>query len=274
MVAVGVDLGGVGPTATAVVESGRVHLGLAGSGSWLATVEEWAIPVCGSVIATELVGRVIATRSPGVARGSCLAAGSIYITLGLIPVLIGLLGASLMPGLAESEQIIPALAQELLPPFVYVVFAGSLISAILSTVDSTLLIASGLLSHNVVAPMLGTSDEARKVLLARGGVVLLGIIAYLLAVRADGVLALVEQASAFGSAGALVTVVFALFTPLGGPKTAMATLLVGVVSYLVASYGGFAYPFLLSLGSALGTYLLGSAIERGQPIGTTAPGHT
>ncbi|MFW6200390.1 MAG: hypothetical protein ACOC8K_07455, partial [Gemmatimonadota bacterium] len=32
----------------------------------------------------------------------------------------------------------------------------------------------------------------------------------------------------------------------------------GMVSYLVASYGGFAYPFLLSLALSLATYLAGS----------------
>ena len=268
LVAVSLHLGGAGATAAAIVDSGRIHLQLVGSGSgaggvggagaWLATLEEWAIPICGSVVATELVGRVIATKSPEVARNSSLLAGGLYIVLGLIPVTIGLLGVSVMPGLSESEQIIPAVAQELLPTALFAIFAGSLISAILSTVDSTLLIASGLLSHNVIVPLTGTTDERRKVLLARGGVVVFGIFAYILALRAEGVLALVEQASAFGSAGALVTVSFALFTPLGGTRTALATLGVGMVSYLVASYGGFAYPFLLSLALSLATYLAGS----------------
>lgn len=273
MIAVGVDLGGLGATATAIVDSGRIHLEASASGPLLATLEEWAIPVCGSVVATELVGRIIATKSPAVARNSSLLAGGLYITLGLIPVLIGLVGAALVPGLDEPEQIIPVLAQQLLHPVLFAVLAGSLISAILSTVDSTLLIASGLLSHNLIVPVFGLTDEGRKVRVARAGVIAFGVIAFVLALRAEGVFALVEQASAFGSAGSLVTVAFALFTPFGGARTAMATLLIGMVSYFMASFGGFAYPFLFSLASALGTYVIGSAGSwmlqgRGAPAAT------
>ncbi|MFP3948540.1 MAG: sodium:solute symporter family protein [Longimicrobiales bacterium] len=177
LVAVSVHLGGAGPTAAVIVDSGRIHLGVVGSGaggaggagSIMATLEEWAIPICGSVVATELVGRVIATKSPEVARGSSLLAGGLYIVVGLVPVTIGLLGVSVVPGLTEAEQVIPVVARELLPTALFALFAGSLISAILSTVDSTLLIASGLLSHNVIVPLTGTTEAGRKVFLARGG---------------------------------------------------------------------------------------------------------
>jgi len=76
-----------------------------------------------------------------------------------------------------------------------------------------------------------------------------------------GVFDLVEQASAFGSAGIIVTITFGLFTRRGGPVTAMATLVVGAVGYLVATYAGFEYPFVLSLVLALGTYLIGGVSE-------------
>jgi hypothetical protein len=129
-------------------------------------------------------------------------------------------------------------------------------------VDSTLLVSAGILSHNLLIPILGVRDERAKVRIARAGVVLFGCIAYALALRAEGVFALVEQASSLGSAGVLVTVCFALFSSLGGPSTAAATLASGVVSYLVAVVAGFPYPFLLSLASALGVYVVGATVER------------
>jgi Na+/proline symporter len=225
---------------------------------WLDLAEEWAIPVCGSIIATELVSRVIATRSPAVARGSALLAGAMYLVIGSIPLAIGLVGRHLVPGLGDAEQVVPAVAQQMLPTALFVVFAGGLLSAILSTVDSTLLVAAGLLSHNLVVPGLRVTSDVVKVRIARGGVVLFGLVAYVLAVRAEGVFALVEQASAFGSSGVLVVVVFALFTRLGGARTAAATLLVGLAVYLGATYGEARAPFLLSLGASLATYLAGT----------------
>ena len=255
------QLGGLGAAADAVATSGRVHLTSVGEGSVLDAVEAWAIPVFGSLVTTEVVGRVIAARSPAVARNSSFAAGALYISIGMIPVLLGLVGPRIVPEINDPEQIVAALALRTLSTIGYALFAGALISAILSTVDSTLLVSAGILSHNLIVPVLKVTDERRKVRLARWGVIAFGVVAYLLARRAEGVFDLVEQASAFGSAGIIVTITFGLFTRRGGPVTAMATLVVGAVGYLVATYAGFEYPFVLSLVLALGTYLTGGVSE-------------
>ena len=229
--------------------------------SALGAIEAWAIPVCGSVVAAELVSRVVATPSPRVAQRSAFGAAGLYLLFGCIPLFIGLVGATIVPNVADAEQIVPVVAREVLPALGYAIFAGALISAILSTVDSTLLVASGLLSHNLVVPIARVADERKKVVIARAGVMVFGVVAYVLALHAEGVFALVEQASAFGSAGALVTITFGLFTSLGGPKTAIATLVGGIVAYLGALAAGLALPFLTSLGVALATYGIGAALE-------------
>ena len=241
--------------------SSRVHFAPPHEGGWLDVAEAWAIPVFGSVIATELIGRIVGARSEKVARRSAIMAGALYISIGLLPVMMALIGAPLVPDLADSEQLLPALAQRLLPGVLYAIFAGGLISAILSTVDSTLLVASGLLSHNLIVPLFGVVDEAKKVRIARLGVLSFGLIAYFLALNASGVFELVEAASALGSAGALVAVTFGLFTSWGGPRTAMCTLLAGLLVYLAGAYGGSNYPFLASLLASLVVYLTGSVIE-------------
>ena len=259
-IAVVMHAGGAGTLADVVTDPGRVHVMPQGE-SMLTLLERWAIPVGGSVIATELVGRIIAAKSPTVAQRSSYLAGTLYIAVGLIPVLIGLLGPRIAPGLMDEEQLLPFIARDILPVGFYAIFAGALIAAILSTVDSTLLVSSALLSHNLIVPLAGVTSERGKVLVARAGVVSFGIIAYVLAVRAEGVFELVEQASAFGSAGTLVTVTFGLFTNRGGPRTAIATLATGMVVYAAASVAGAETPFLISLGASLACYLVGSAVE-------------
>ena len=253
-------VGGVGAMTELVTDPARLHL--RPSGSWLEVAEAWAIPVCGSLITTEIVGRIVGARSSHVAQRSSLMAGGLYILIGSMPVMLGLVGARLVTNLADPEQLLPALAQQLLPGVLYAVFAGGLISAILSTVDSTLLVASGIMSHNLLVPTLRITDEAVKVKIARFGVMAFGVIAYILAVNATGVFALVEQASAFGSAGTLVAVCFGLFTTFGGPRAAAATLIVGVLAYLGSVSAGASYPFLLSLAAALLTYVLVALAER------------
>ncbi|CAG1770545.1 partial Sodium/glucose cotransporter, partial [uncultured bacterium] len=90
------------------VEPERLRLINTAQSPWL-TLEAWAIPICGSVVAQELVARVLATRSPTVARRSALAGGGLYIGVGLIPVFIGLIGVGLLPNLDHPEQILPRL---------------------------------------------------------------------------------------------------------------------------------------------------------------------
>jgi Na+/proline symporter len=255
------QLGGPDGAMTAAVDSGRIHLSGAGGAPPLELIEAWAIPVCGSLLATELVSRVIAARSGDVARRSALLAGGVYLAVGIIPVVVGVVGVALAPHLSDPEQLMPTLARELLPTVGYAVFAGGLISAILSTVDTTLLVSAGLLSHNVLIPLFRVRAERLKVLLARAGVVTFGLVAFALALQAEGVFALVEQASAFGSAGSLITITFGLFTRLGGARTALATLVAGMTGYLGARALEAPYPFLTSLALALGTYVVGAMVE-------------
>jgi Na+/proline symporter len=225
--------------------------------SSFALIEEWAIPICGSVVAAELVSRVISARTPQIAQRSSLFAGVGYLLLGLIPVAVGLAGAVIMPGLEHPEQILPLVAQKYLPGALYIIVAGALISAILSTVDTTLLVCSSLVSHNIIVAANPGLSEKAKVRIARSGVAFFGILAYFIALRAEGVFALVEEASSFGSSGIFIVVTLGLFTRWGGPSAAVASLLTGVAAWILGEHVvALEFPYLTSLVSALAAYAL------------------
>jgi len=244
--------------------------------SIFATAESWAIPIVGSLFAQELVSRTLASRSESVARNSCFAAGGIYLAVGSIPVLLGLAGPALVPGLEHGEQILPRIAQQYLPTGLYIVFAGALVSAILSTVDSSLLAASALTSHNLVVPMMKSPSDKFRLRSARVLVIVFGILAYAMAMSAEGVYALVEEASAFGSSGLFAVIVFGMWSKRGGPITASATLLAGVASYVAFGYilPRFGYespfPYLISLAASVVVYLGFMNFER-RPIDASNP---
>ena len=172
------------------------------------------MPVCGSLLAVEMLSRILGCRSAETARTATLTGAAIYIVVGSIPVVLGLAGPKLAPGLEEPEQLVSVLARENLSTFVYVMFAGALISAILSTVDSCLLAASSLVSHNLVVPLRPALTDRQKILTARIGVAAFGVLAYVIALYAGGIYELVATASAFGSAGIFVVGLFGLFSRL------------------------------------------------------------
>lgn len=231
--------------------------------SLLERAEAWAIPLCGSVLAQEQVARVLAARSGGIARGGAFAAGGLYLAIGVIPVGLALVGLRLLPGLEDPEQILPRLALEHFPAWLYVVFVGALISAILSTVDSALLAAASLVAHNLILPLRSEASEQTKLRIARAAVLAFGVVAYGLARNADGVYALIEAASAFASAGVLVSACFGLFTSFGGPRSAGASLVSGALVWTIAERGDLlAAPYLASLAVATIAYVSVAVFER------------
>lgn len=258
-------LGGI-EAAVAAVEPRKLsfipHDQEPGALTLLSIVEAWAIPICGSIVAQEVISRVLASRSPNVAQRSSFMAGWLYLGVGLIPLFIGLIGFTLIPNLSDPEHILPLMAQKYLSTFFYIIFAGALVSAILSTVDSALLAASALISHNLIISIRPGMSESRKLLLNRMGVVFMGVLAYLLALHAEGIYALVKDASSFGSAGIFIVLMFGLFTRFGGIFSAITALIIGSGVWLVAHYFlNFKWGYTLSLSLAGVVYLLSATIE-------------
>jgi SSS family transporter len=262
LVVVVLELGGVGPALDAAAESVSRN---AATPDFLGTLEAWSIPICGSIVAQEVISRAVASRSAEVARRSTILGGGLYLAVGLVPVFLGLVGSRLAPDLADPEQLLPVLAGAHLPTILHVLFAGALISAILSTVDSTLLVASSLLSRNLLLAGRDEVSQKTRLRVARLGVIGFGLAAWALALGAEGVFALVEDASGFGSAGILVIVVFGLFTRFGGPASALASLAAGAGVWIAGRYGGIglAHPYLASLAAALAAFVgVGVALRR------------
>lgn len=255
------DLGGMDGLAQAIKPE-RLHFFGNNDKPLLATLETWAVPVLGSVVAQEMVTRLLAARSPEIARRASLMGGGLYILVGLMPVTIALAAFSVMPGIEDSEQILPLIAQKYLSDFLYILFAGALVSAILSTVDSALLAAASLTSHNLILPLRPDLSEQAKVRLARIGVIVFGVVAYALALSYEGIYELVYDASAFGGAGIFIIVCFGLFTRCGGVKSAYAALGVGAAVWFYGNYiADLPYTYISSIVFSLGAYLLVALME-------------
>lgn len=222
-------------------------------------IDRWAVPILGSLVVQEAIARFLAAKNPGVARKSCFIAGGIYFFTGSIPVFLGLIGPRVLPALADSEQFLIRFAELQLPSFLFVVFAGALISAILSTVDSILLAVSALISHNLIFPAFSVTKERKRVLIARLTVALSGILACGIAIIGKGIYNLVLTASAFGTAGVLVITLMGLYSRLGNQAAAVFTLIIGLV---ITPLGQYVFdlqaPFLTSVAASATAFIIGS----------------
>jgi SSS family transporter len=231
--------------------------------SLLLQADEWAIAILGSLVAQEAISRILATKSPQVGRSSCFVAAIMYFTVGLIPAYIGLTAAHLVDVGDNSDLFLPELAKTVLPPFIYVMFLGALISAILSTINSTLLSISALVGHNIILPLRPGMSEKGKVLLQRLIVVLAGLATFGIAAAGENIYSLIEMSSSFGSAGLLVCLLFGLWTGFGGKWAALATLAAGAVSAYVFQYVlEWDAGYLASIGVSIIVYGAVSVFDR------------
>jgi solute:Na+ symporter, SSS family len=243
-------------SALAEVSAARLTYGAAAE-SPLSLLEQWAIPIFGTMVSIELISRMLAARSAAVARNACIWGGVLYLFVGVLPVFLGLVGPAIVPGLEDGEQVVPRLAEIHLPGVLYVIFAGAMVSAILSTVDSALLASGSILSHNVIQPSGGLWIRSRPLLVTRATVAGLGLVAFFIALQEGTIHELIETAASFGSAGLVVVAIFGLFTPIGSAASAYAALISGATIWGGLSMSELTEtPYLAGVLGAVSAYLV------------------
>jgi SSS family transporter len=245
--------GGPG-AALATIDPERLRLVGPGE-SWVERLDVWMIPILGSLVAQEPIARFLGARSAAVARTSGLVAAGLYLLVGLIPLAFGLIAPGLGIETGEGDLFLPVLARELMPSFLFVIFAGALFSAVLSTVDSALLAIAALATENIYARIRPASDQRERLKIARILTVTAGIAALLIALSGETIYGLVELASSLGSAGLLICVLAGLHHRAGGEISAIAAILCGLAGMLLAEWV-FALPgaFMLSIAAAAIAY--------------------
>ncbi|MDX2201661.1 MAG: sodium:solute symporter family protein [Hyphomicrobiaceae bacterium] len=233
----------------------------------LAVLERSAVPICGTLIAVELISRFLGARSANVAAIGTGLGGLMYLAIGSIPIFLGLVGPSLLPQIEDPEQTVARLAELFLPGLLHIAFVGAVVSAILSSVHSALHAPAAQISHNIVLRVIPGLSEHGKLWSVRLTVLGLSIVAYAIAVTSHGIHELVETASAFGGAGVLVVTLFALFSRFGGSHSAYASVSAGLLVWLGGKYVfGLSVPYLISLGCSLVAYVGVGLIEGKQAV--------
>lgn len=164
----------------------------------------------------------------------------------------------------EDFRQVPATLN--LGPFWGTLFSGALVAAILSTVDSALLTAGSLAAHNIVIPLRPRMSDRARLRLNRVSVVSFGVIAYLIANFFDSVYEMIEQSSAFTSAGVVVVTPLALYSRVGGAASAILSLLSGAGVYCYGAYfGDWAFPYLTAVAAAAAAYAAGTLLTPAPP---------
>jgi SSS family transporter len=150
---------------------------------WLNYFRAWVIFGLADLTAQTLIQRAMSARTEQVAQNSFYLAGVGYITMGMIPVLLGIIASVTIPGLADPEKVIPTLALQHLHPVAIAIFVGALLSAIMSTTDSALLAAASVFSTNILPLFKPEASDRVRLLATRIAIPVFGTIAVIVALK-------------------------------------------------------------------------------------------
>ncbi|MEM1022697.1 MAG: sodium:solute symporter family protein [Myxococcota bacterium] len=157
----------------------------------------------GNLPSQDLMQRVFASRSEQVAQRACILAGLAYLVLGALPVYLGLVGAAMD---LAPDAVLPQLSDQLLSEPMQLIFLLTVLSAVLSTIDSALLAPATVLSENVLSS-LGT---ARPLTRNRACVALISILSLGLAFSGESAYGLLEATYELTMVALLAPLVFGL----------------------------------------------------------------
>lgn len=161
-----------------------------------------------------------------------------------------------------DEAFLPSVAATLPPPWLYIVFTGALISAILSSVDSALLAVSAVLTESGYRRLRPNASPLAMLRAARGATAGAAAVAAWLAAQGESLRDLGLDASAIAAVLA-VPITMGLAGIGWGSRAGVAAIAVQVAVLGVLDWGlGVPGAFLWMLASGLANFAAVTAWER------------
>ena len=154
---------------------------------WLSYARDWLVVGLGNLAGQDLIQRTLSSRDERVAFKSAYLAGLLYISVGLLPVFLGIAGRVILPDLADPDLVMMELALAYLPDVALVLFMGALVSALLSSADSALLAPASVIGWDLVHYVRPDSDDQLSLRVTRVAIIVLGLAALWLALSKPSV---------------------------------------------------------------------------------------
>ena len=159
-----------------------------GIAGWVAVISFIAIglPFLG---VPQLLVRFMSARDDNELKKARWVSIVVMIFFGAGAVTAGIAGRALFPGLEDSETIFPVLSTALFPPLVTGVLLVIVLSAIMSTADSLLLLASSAVVRDTMQKILGSGKSDHQfAVYGKIATLLVGIVAVALAFRVEALI--------------------------------------------------------------------------------------
>ena len=162
---------------------------------------------------------------------------SVVGILMLIMHLIGVMGVAILPGITIGDKIIPTLAISKLHPILAGVFIGGPLAAIMSTVDSFLILSSATIVKDLYINYINPNPGDRKIKkLSLFTSLFIGIIVFLLSLDPPDLLVWINLFALAGQEAAFFCpIIMGLYWKRANALGAISSMIFGVASYIYFS---------------------------------------
>jgi Na+/proline symporter len=183
----------------------------------------FCISALGNLTGQDLGQRIFSAKSASVAKKGCILAGVGYLTIGSIPVFLGVTAESTV-GISE-QSVIPRLIESYLDPISSIVLILTIISAVVSTITSALLAPASLVSRNFLKEKF---PEQSTLSLCRYSVIFVAFLSVATALAGENTYTLLEESYAIGFVGFFAPVTIGLFSKRLDEKSCLIAMISGI----------------------------------------------
>jgi sodium/proline symporter len=149
-------------------------------------------------------------------------------------VFVGIIAVPMFPNIADSEKVFIEMIAEIFNPWIGGILLAAILSAIMSTIDSQLLVSSSTLTEDFYNKIVSReASESEKMWAGRAFVIIIAVIAFILALNPNNsVLGLVSYAWAGLGAAFGPVVLFALFSRKTSWRSVLTGMLLGTITLI------------------------------------------
>ncbi len=203
---------------------------------WLNYLRAWLIFGLADVTAQTLLQRAFAARSEQTAQNSFYLAGIGHLSLGMIPVTLGIIASVTMPGLTDPETVVPQLAIAHLHPVAIAVFVGALLAAIMSSADSSLLAAASVFSVNILPLFRRNISDRLRLLATRIAIPVFGTFAVYVALKVQAVYNLIMDANSVSLVCVVMPFIVGVYWTRANRTGALASMAMATLTWILAYF--------------------------------------
>ncbi len=198
----------------------------------------WITIGLGSVPQQDVFQRVMAAKNERTAVRASYLGGSMYLTIGFIPLFIGLCAKMLHPELMDGDpqKLLPMMVLKYCGLGVQVLFFGAILSAILSTTSGAVLAPATVVGENLVKPYVKNITDAQLLRVMRWSVAGVAFLSTIIALSGGTIFKLVAWSSVFSLVTLFVPLVAGLYWRRASALGAHLAMLVGLAVWVWCEY--------------------------------------